>query len=77
MNQTPASQIDLIMIDRITGTDTSSIIFFKDGSNMALDPYTMKQLPRDIQLRVSYVQGSQGQTQPPETRRPPGAGNAR
>jgi hypothetical protein len=77
MNQTPASQIDLSMIDRITGKGNSSIIFFKDGSNMTLDPYTMEQLPRAIQLRVSYVQGPQGQAQPPETRRPPGAANAR
>jgi hypothetical protein len=77
MNQTPASQIDLSMIDRIAGTGTSSIIFFKDGSNMALDPYTMEQLPRAIQLRVSYAQGPQGQSQPPEVQRPPGAPNAR
>jgi hypothetical protein len=76
MNQTPASQIDLSMIDRITGSGSSSIIFFKDGSTMPLDPYTMEQLPRDVQLRVSYVQGPR-QSQPPETRRPPGAANAR
>jgi hypothetical protein len=77
MNQTPANEIDLSMIDNILGTGASSTIIFRDGSRMALDPYTLEQLPRDIQLRVTYSRGPEGQSQPPEARRRPGAPNAR
>lgn len=75
MNQTPANQIDPGTIDRIAGNAPSSIIVFKDGSNMALDAYTLEQLPAEVRLRITYSQGP-AQRQPEEARRP-GGPNAR
>jgi hypothetical protein len=75
MNQTPPNQIDPGTIDRIAGTDRSSIIWFKDGSNMAVDAYTLEQLPAEVRLRITY---SQGPSRPqPEAARRPGGSRAR
>jgi hypothetical protein len=72
MSQTPPKQIDPGTIDRIAGSGSSNIIVFKDGSSMALDAFTLEQLPAEIRKRISYSQGP-SQLQPDEARRPGGS----
>jgi hypothetical protein len=72
MNQTPPNQIDPGTIDRIAGNAPSSIIVFKDGSSIALDAYTLEQLPAEVRLRITNSQGP-SRPQPDEARRPGGS----
>ena len=57
MNQTLTNQIHMGQIDRIAVIRGVRSIIFRDGSQLSVDDYTLSQLPRDIQLRLTYKRG--------------------
>jgi hypothetical protein len=59
-NTLPANQIRLEQVDSIGQSGGQPVLRFKDGSSLTVDAFTLRQLPSDVQLRITYSRGRDG-----------------
>lgn len=60
MNSLPANQIRLEQVDSIAQSGGQPVLRFKDGSSLRVDEFTLRQLPSDVRLRITYSRGRDG-----------------
>jgi hypothetical protein len=60
MNTLPANQIRLEQIDSIAASGGQPVLRFKDGTSLNIDDFTLRQLPSDVRLRITYSRGRDG-----------------
>jgi hypothetical protein len=60
INTLPANQIRLEQIDSISASGGQPVLRFKDGTSLNVDDFTLKQLPSDVRLRITYSRGRDG-----------------
>ena len=60
INTLPANQIRLGQIDSISASGGQPVLRFKDGTSLNDDDFTLKQLPSDVRLRITYSRGRDG-----------------
>jgi hypothetical protein len=59
-NTLPANQIRLEQVDSIGQSAGQPVLRFKDGSSLTVDAFTLRQLPSDVRLRITYSRGRDG-----------------
>lgn len=59
-NTLPANQIRLEQVDSIGQSGGQPVLRFKDGSSLTVDAFTLRKLPSDVQLRITYSRGRDG-----------------
>jgi hypothetical protein len=59
-NTLPANQIRLEQVDSIAQSGGQPVLRFKDGSSLTVDEFTLRQLPSDVRLRITYSRGRDG-----------------
>jgi hypothetical protein len=60
INTLPANQIRLEQIDSISASGGQPVLRFKDGTSLNVDDFTLRQLPSDVRLRITYSRGRDG-----------------
>jgi hypothetical protein len=60
INTLPANQIRLEQVDSIAQSGGQPVLRFKDGSSLTVDEFTLRQLPSDVRLRITYSRGRDG-----------------
>jgi hypothetical protein len=60
INTLPANQIRLEQVDSIGQSGGQPVLRFKDGSSLTVDAFTLRQLPSNVQLRITYSRGRDG-----------------
>lgn len=60
INTLPVNQIRLEQVDSIAQSGGQPVLRFKDGSSLTVDDFTLRQLPSDVRLRITYSRGRDG-----------------